>query len=65
MQWARVIDHIISLKPEIVVPQHSQPIYGQEKIRDTLIKYRDAIQYVHDQTLRRANKGKALIIHVD
>ena len=60
MQWAGVIERMILFEPETVIPQHSRPIHGSSNIRATLIKYRDAIQFVHDQTMRLANKGKKI-----
>ena len=57
MQWASVVEQMIKLEPEILVPQHTMPVLGRSTIRATLIKYRDAIQFVHDQSLRLANKG--------
>jgi len=51
------VDTMIDLSPAVLVPQHTQPIEGKEKILDTLTAYRDAIQFVHDQTVRYMNKG--------
>ena len=45
------------LKPKLLVPQHTRPIEGQEEIYEILTAYRDAIQLVHDQTVRYMNKG--------
>jgi len=57
LQWVAALDIMIKLKPEILVPQHTRPLHGGETILDTLVSYRDAIQYVHDQTVRFMNKG--------
>ena len=40
-----------------MVPQHTRPIAGEDIIMDTLTAYRDAIQFVRDQTIRYMNKG--------
>merc|ERR1719445_235369 len=40
-----------------MVPAHTQPLEGEQDIRDVLTVYRDAIQFVHDQTVRLMNKG--------
>jgi len=40
-----------------MVPSHTRPIVGEQKIYDTVTYYRDAIQFVHDQTIRLMNKG--------
>ncbi|WP_246031973.1 alkyl sulfatase dimerization domain-containing protein [Leptospira fluminis] len=55
--WYRSIDLARSLKPEFVVPSHGRPIRGAKEIYGILTDYRDAIQYVHDQSLRGINLG--------
>ena len=55
--WSRTIDQMLEFSPEYLIPQHTRPLIGKEEIRETLTAYRDAIQYVHDQTVRLMNKG--------
>ena len=55
--WAHAIDIMRSLNPSILVPQHGLPLHGEDDIMETLTAYRDAIQFVHDQTVRYMNKG--------
>ncbi len=57
MQWAYSIDKIRVLRPELLIPSHTLAISGEEKIYDLLTIYRDAIQFVHDQTVRFMNRG--------
>ena len=57
MQWVRSLDTMINFGADYLVPSHTQPLYGKRNIRDTLSNYRDAIQFVHDQTVRYINKG--------
>lgn len=52
VRWASSIDTMIATEPDILVPSHTQPVYGASEIRIRLQNYRDAIQYVHDQTVR-------------
>lgn len=56
MKWAKSIDKIRKLKPRYLIPSHTKPIVGEEEIYNLLTKYRDAIQLVHDQTVRWMNK---------
>ena len=56
-QWYQSLDKMRDLKPEYLVPCHTRPIVGAEKIREILTNYRDAIQYVHDQSIRGINAG--------
>jgi alkyl sulfatase BDS1-like metallo-beta-lactamase superfamily hydrolase len=55
--WVRSLDLMRELGAEHLVPLHTRPISGAERIFETLTNYRDAIQFVHDQTIRWMNKG--------
>ena len=57
MAWARGLDRLKAFDAEILVPHHGRPVEGAERIAALLTDYRDAVQYVHDQTLRYMNKG--------
>ena len=46
-----------SFEPEFLFPSHTKPVVGRNKIKEVLIVYRDAIQYIHDQTIRLMNQG--------
>ena len=55
--WVKSIDMMRYLEPDLLIPSHSKPIKGAKEIRKHLTDYRDAIQFVHDQTVRLINKG--------
>jgi alkyl sulfatase BDS1-like metallo-beta-lactamase superfamily hydrolase len=55
--WYRSLDMMRDLSPEYLVPCHTRPITGSEKIERILTDYRDAIQFVHDQAIRGMNMG--------
>ena len=55
--WYRSIDRLRRFKATAMVPSHGLPITGVENVEEILRNYRDAIQYVHDQTVRHMNKG--------
>ncbi len=55
--WKNSLDKIRYLHPAVLIPSHTEPIAGEEIIFKTLTDYRDAIQFVHDQTVRGMNKG--------
>jgi alkyl sulfatase BDS1-like metallo-beta-lactamase superfamily hydrolase len=55
--WARSIDKMRALRPTHLAPSHTRPISGQEEVSEILTAYRDAIQFVHDQTIRGINQG--------
>mmetsp|Transcript_40474 Transcript_40474/g.115371 ORF Transcript_40474/g.115371 Transcript_40474/m.115371 type:complete len:397 (-) Transcript_40474:1096-2286(-) len=60
MVWVRSLDLMRSLPAQYLVPTHTRPLRGQRVIHETLTNYRDAIQFVHDQTIRLMNKGYLL-----
>ena len=55
--WYQSLEKMLSLKPEVLVPSHGLPIVGAENVKQILTNYRDAIKYVHDQTMRNLNLG--------
>ncbi len=55
--WATSIDRMRALRPAHLVPSHTRAISGEEEIHETLTAYRDAIQFVHDQTVQGINRG--------
>ncbi|XP_060557213.1 linear primary-alkylsulfatase-like [Ruditapes philippinarum] len=57
MQWVNSLDKMIDLEPDKLVPSHTRPIFGRETVSELLTEYRDAIQYVHDQSVRLINYG--------
>ena len=56
-RWAETLDMMRGLRAEYLVPCHTRPLEGAEKIYAVLTDYRDAIKYVHDQTIRYINMG--------
>ena len=56
-KWVHSLDLMRNLKCEIIVPSHTKPLFGREFIYNTLTAYRDAVQIVHDQTVRYLNLG--------
>lgn len=56
-QWVKSIDLMRALGAEYLVPSHTGPVSGADKIYQILTDYRDAIAYVHDQTIRGINTG--------
>ncbi len=57
VSWFKSIDLMRSFHAEYCVPSHGLPIIGVAAIEDVFQHYRDAIQFVHDQTVRYMNKG--------
>jgi alkyl sulfatase BDS1-like metallo-beta-lactamase superfamily hydrolase len=58
LDYVDSINRILALQPEILVPSHGDAILGVDEIERQLTRYRDAILYVHDQTVLGMNQGK-------
>jgi alkyl sulfatase BDS1-like metallo-beta-lactamase superfamily hydrolase len=52
------VERVRDLGPELLVTGHFDPIAGQRRINAELTRLRDAIQYIHDQTVAGMNAGK-------
>ncbi len=57
MRFVKSLDRVLALKPDLVVSGH-EVIEGEERIRSALTKVREAVMYVHDQTIEGMNAGK-------
>jgi glyoxylase-like metal-dependent hydrolase (beta-lactamase superfamily II) len=52
------VERVRDLQPELLVTGHFEPIEGQKRIHAELTRLRNAIRYVHDQTVAGMNAGK-------
>jgi alkyl sulfatase BDS1-like metallo-beta-lactamase superfamily hydrolase len=55
--WKNSVDKMRYLHPDVIVPSHTEIVRGADTAYSILTDYRDAIQFVHDQTVRGMNKG--------
>lgn len=60
IEYIHTLNALIALEPELLVPSHHGAVHGREKIRAGLERIRDAVQYVHDQTVQGMNRGKTV-----
>ncbi len=56
-RWIASLDAMRALRPAHLVPSHTRPVSGEDAVMRALTDYRDAIQFVHDQTIRWMNAG--------
>ncbi|GAB4220136.1 MAG: alkyl/aryl-sulfatase [Spirochaetota bacterium] len=58
-KWSKYINESLQLFPDVEVCffTHNWPMYGNNRIREFLIKQADMYKFIHDQTIRLANKG--------
>jgi alkyl sulfatase BDS1-like metallo-beta-lactamase superfamily hydrolase len=58
LDYVNSLNKVLSLQPDIVLPSHGPAVIGAEQVKKRLTQYRDAIQYVHDETVKGMNAGK-------
>ncbi len=58
--WIESLEKYIELEPRYLLPGHTEPLEGKDRIREHLENYRDAVKYVHDETVRCINEGKSV-----
>ncbi len=58
LDYVDSLNTILALKPEILIPSHGDAIHGNAMINQTISKFRDAVLYVHDETVAGMNQGK-------
>ena len=56
-EWINSLDIMRKLRPHYLIPSHTRSLEGEEYIYNILTEYRDAIQLIHDQTVRYMNMG--------
>jgi alkyl sulfatase BDS1-like metallo-beta-lactamase superfamily hydrolase len=59
LRWSGYVDDAIRRFPdvEVVFTSHHWPVFGHERALAFLAGQRDTYRYIHDQTLRLANRG--------
>ncbi|MBU3812664.1 MAG: alkyl/aryl-sulfatase [Candidatus Niameybacter stercoravium] len=55
--WIDTLDLILSYPAEYVLPGHTKPLIGKNNVQEVLGNFRDAIEYVLEETLYGMNKG--------
>mgnify|MGYP002777713663 CR=1 FL=1 len=58
--WIASLDAMRRLEPAHLVPSHTAPIAGEADVLAALTRYRDAIQWVRDRVIERANEGHSI-----
>ena len=57
LEFVRSVDRVRALEPEVLITGHGDPIVGADRIAADLQKLRDAVLWVHDQTVAGMNEG--------
>lgn len=56
--YMEAVEQLLALKPELLLTGHFAPIEGQALIQKELKRLRDAVEYVHRETLKGINQGR-------
>lgn len=60
LRWSKYLGEAVELfgsRSDVMFAQHHWPRWGKERIVEHLGRHRDMYRYLHDQTLRLANRG--------
>ena len=58
--WLADLDKLMGLGAELLITGHEQPIRGADRIKADFTKLRDAVRYIHDETVKGMNAQKDL-----
>jgi glyoxylase-like metal-dependent hydrolase (beta-lactamase superfamily II) len=56
--YIHALDAALDLEPRYFLPGHGAPVVGKEDVAETVGRFRDALRYVYDETVRGINAGK-------
>jgi alkyl sulfatase BDS1-like metallo-beta-lactamase superfamily hydrolase len=56
-QWIGAVDLLREFEADALVFGHGRPLTQRDEVRDLLTAYRDAMQFIHDQTVRMIARG--------
>ena len=59
-KWADSLGLMAELKPEVLAPGHTRPVFGQGDVQDVLISTRDAILHIMRETANGMDQGLSL-----
>lgn len=60
LQFIKSLDRVLALEPELLLVGHHDPVEGKALIRSELRRLRDAVLYVHDETVKGMNAHRKL-----
>lgn len=55
--WYQSIEKMSREDAEYLLPGHTRPVIGNDRVKETLNNYHDAIKFVFDKTIEGMNKG--------
>ncbi len=64
LAWSKYLNEALERwgdQSEVLLNVHHWPVWGNKNVMDRIKKQRDMYRYIHDQSLRLANKGYTMI----
>ena len=58
VEYIANVDRVRALEPALLITGHGEPVRSAEHIARQLTQLRDAVQYLHDQTIEGMNAGR-------
>ena len=58
--WSDALKLMMRKDAEIMIPGHGLPIYGKDRIQESLSTTADFLEDIEEQTLKLMNQGKSL-----
>lgn len=58
--WLKHCDALLAARPELLITGHEQPVAGLAAIEAQLGKVRDAVRFIHDETVTGMNAGRTV-----
>ena len=55
--WADSLDKMVARNAAALIGGHTDPVLGGENVREVLTDYRNAVRYIHDETVKGMNRG--------
>src|SRR3954470_3280235 len=59
-QWAEALRKMASLGPQVLLPGHGLPIYGEARVHAALSETAELLELLHDRALEMMNAGATL-----
>jgi alkyl sulfatase BDS1-like metallo-beta-lactamase superfamily hydrolase len=65
IEWARALQTMAALEPEVLLPGHGLPIIGADRVHTALTDTAALLEYLHTETIKMMNEGARLdeIVH--
>lgn len=57
LEYIAAVDTMLAFEPSVVIQGHGSPLTEKRYARLHMKRYRDAIQYIHDETVKGINAG--------